>query len=337
MENVDEFVSLVRAKYGLESIALEPLGNDPTGARLSYRVTLDDGCILMLRGCRTDSRMPFWYGGGGGEDWLRDRARLLIWLADRAYLAPRVVLAISGEPVVRNAVYCALLLTYLPGQPLPIDALHLRRLASVLGHLHTLAGASAAALPVSWWFPLDVVTRPLLDKLTAAKTVTPLRWQSVRAAFTATLTAAQERSDLPHAAIHGDGYPANALQLEDGRIALIDWDCAGWGPAILDLGIALLDAHTVGGAGERIAVDPSIVAAMVEGYAQVRTVSPAERDYLLDALRFGVAFIGALRFAWAVEQGWSEQIERSLLRLQARYHAATEVAQVAREAFDRLT
>jgi Ser/Thr protein kinase RdoA (MazF antagonist) len=336
MDSVEEMARLVREAYGLEPLALEQVGNDPTGERLSYRVALDDGRIVMLRGCRSDSHMPFWYGGGGGEDWLRDRARLLVWLAERAYLAPQVVLANSGEPVVRNAGYCALLLTYLPGQPLPIDALHLGRLASVLGQLHTLAGASATPLPASWWFPLEMVTRPLLDALAAANAVTPQQWQSLRAAFTATLTTAQERTDLPHTAIHGDGYPGNALLLEDERVALIDWDCAGWGPAILDLGAALLDAHPGGGAGERIVVDPTIVAAMVEGYTQVRTVPIAERDYLLDALRFGVAFIGALRFAWAIEQGWTEQIERSLLRLQTRYHAAIDVAQVARETFERL-
>jgi Ser/Thr protein kinase RdoA (MazF antagonist) len=335
MENVEEMARLVRTAYGLEPLALESVGNDPTGERLSYRLRLDDGRILMLRGCRAASRMPFWYGGGAGEDWLHERARLLAWLAERSFPAPRVVPACSGAPVVTSAGYCALLLTYLAGQPLPINALHLRRLASALGQLHALAEASVDSLPASWWFPLAVATRPLLDALTAAHAVTPLRWQSLRAAFSAILAAAQERSDLPHAAIHGDGYPANALQLEDQRVALIDWDCAGWGPAVLDLGTALLDSHP-GGAGERILVDPAIVEAMVEGYTQFRAPTHAERDYLLDALRFGVAFIGALRFAWAAEQGWSEQIERSLVRLQARFRAADDVAQAAREALERL-
>jgi len=280
--------------------------------------------------------MPFWYGGGAGEDWLAGRARLLMWLAERSFPAPWVLLARSGKPVVTSAGYCALLLTYLPGQSLPIDMLHLRRLASILGQLHTLAEASVDLLPASWWFPLEVVTRPLLAALAAVNAVTPVRWQSLRAAFTATLATAQERSDLPHAAIHGDGYPANALLLEDKRVALIDWDCAGWGPAILDLGTTLLDAHPDGGAGERTLVDPAIVKAMVAGYMQVRTPTSAERDYLLDAMRFGVSFLGALRFAWAAEQGWSEQIERSLMRLQARYHAADEVARAARETMKRL-
>jgi Ser/Thr protein kinase RdoA (MazF antagonist) len=336
MENVEGIAGLVREAYGLKPLALESVGNDPTGERLSYRVKLDDGRILMLRGCRADSRMPFWYGGGAGEDWLADRARLLVWLAERSFPAPRVVSAPSGAAVVTYAGYCVLLLTYLPGQPLPIDAPHLRRLASVLGQLHGLAGASDTTLPASWWFPVEGATRPLLDALAAANAVTPPQWQSVRAAFTATLMAAQERADLPHAAIHGDGYPANALQLEDERVALIDWDCAGWGPAILDLGTALLDAHPDGGAGERIVVDPAIVKAMVAGYVQFRTPTSAERDYLLDAMRFGVSFLGAVRFAWAAERGWSEQIERSLVRLQARYRVAEDVAQVAREAMIEL-
>jgi Ser/Thr protein kinase RdoA (MazF antagonist) len=336
MENVEEIARLVHAEYGLEPLVLEPVGNDPTGERLSYRVTLDDWRILMLRGCRAASRMPFWYGGGAGEDWLAGRARLLMWLAERSFPAPRVVPARSGKPVVTSAGYCALLLTYLPGQSLPIDMVHLRRLALILGQLHALAEALVDLLPASWWFPLEVVTRPLLDALAAANAVTPVRWQSLRAAFTATLADAQERTDLPHAAIHGDGYPANALLLDDECVALIDWDCAGWGPAILDLGTALLDAQPDRRAGERIVVDPAIVTAMMAGYAQFRILTSAERDYLLDAMRFGVSFLGGVRFAWAAEHGWSEQIERSLVRLQARYHAADEVARAAREAMERL-
>ncbi len=79
-----------------------------------------------------------------------------------------------------------------------------------------------------------------------------------------------------------------------------------------------------------------MVKAMVAGYMQVRTPTSAERDYLLDAMRFRVSVLGAVRFAWAAERGWSEQIERSLLRLQARFRAADEVARVAHEAFERL-
>ncbi len=85
--------------------------------------------------------------------------------------------------------------------------------------------------------------------------------------------------------------------------------------------------------GEPIAVNPCLVAAMVAGYRQHREPTALERESLLDATRFGVAFVGSLRFAWTGEQGWSERIEGSLRRLQARYTAAEEVARLAREAF----
>jgi Ser/Thr protein kinase RdoA (MazF antagonist) len=331
---------LVRQEYDAEPIELEPLGNDPTGERVTYRAALSDGRVLMLRGQRTGSRVPFWYGGGVAEEWLRERALVLDWLAKQGYPAPRLVLARHGKVLATHAGYSTLAMTYLPGQPLRTTAPHLERLAGVLGRLHALEGGpgGGAGLPASWWHPLDGTITPLFEQLEDLGAEVPPRWQPFHAALVATLGDLRGRDDLPLAAIHGDCYPANAIETsEEGQVVLIDWDCAGWGTAVLDLGGLLLDAQPDPAPGEPIAVHPQLVAAMVASYRQYRDPTALEREALLEATRFGVAFIGALHFAWTREQGWSERIEQSLRRLQARYTAAEEVARLAREACDSST
>ncbi|HLW02971.1 MAG TPA: phosphotransferase [Ktedonobacterales bacterium] len=325
---------LVRQEYDAEPIELEPLGNDPTGERVTYRAALSDGRVLMLRGQRIGSRVPFWYGGGVAEEWLRERALVLDWLARQDYPAPRLVPARHGKVLATHADYCTLAMTYLPGQPLLTTIPHLERLAGALSRLHALEGGpgGGAGVPGSWWHPLDRTITPLLEQLEDLGGEVPLRWQPLHAAFVETLGAFLGRDDLPLVAIHGDCYPANAIETGEGQVVLIDWDCAGWGTAVLDLGGLLLDAQPDPAPGEPIVVDPQLVAAMVASYRKFREPTALEREALLEATRFGTAFIGALHFTWTREQGWSERIERSLRRLQARYTAAEEVARLAREA-----
>jgi Ser/Thr protein kinase RdoA (MazF antagonist) len=325
---------LVRRAYGAEPIALEPLGNDLTGERVTYSAALDDGRIVLLRGLRLGSRLPLWHGGGGAEAWLRERARVLEWLAQQGYPAPRVVRARNGKLLATDAGYCALAITYLPGRLLPRTTQHLERLGGVLGWLHALGARSGTdvSLPASWWHPLDHAITPLLAQLDGVRAAVPARWQPLHAAFVATLAAVGVRGDLPLTTIHGDCYPANAVETTAGEVALIDWDCAGRGAAVLDLGSLLLAAQPDIAVSEPLTVDPRLVAAMLAGYRQHREPTVQERTHLLAATRFGVAFVGALRFAWAREQGWSERLEWSLRRLQARYTAAEEVARLAQEA-----
>jgi Ser/Thr protein kinase RdoA (MazF antagonist) len=326
--------SLVRQAYGAEPIALEPLGNDLTGERVTYRTALDDGRVLLLRGLRLGSRLPLWYGGGGVESWLRDRARMLEWLAQQGYPAPRVVRTRNGKLLATAAGYCALAVTYLPGRLLPSTAQHLERLGGVLGWLHALGVRSGTdvSLPASWWHPLNRAITPLLAQLGGVRAAVPARWQPLHADFVATLAAVGVGANLPLTTIHGDCYPANAVETTAGEVALIDWDCAGRGAAVFDLGSLLLAAQPDTVVGEPVRVDPRLVAALLAGYRQHREPTVQERTHLLAATRFGVAFVGALRFAWSCEQGWSERLERSLQRLQARYTAAEEVARTAQEA-----
>ena len=63
------------------------------------------------------------------------------------------------------------------------------------------------------------------------------------------------------------------------------------------------------------------IAAVVEGYRQHRTLTATERDTLLEAIRFGPAFRGAIHCASAAQQGWSARFERHLTREYKRYMA----------------
>ena len=150
------------------------------------------------------------------------------------------------------------------------------------------------------------------------------------------LTRLAQCDDLPISIVHGDAWAGNTIQMADGSCVLIDWELAGQGFAVTDLGRLLLFCHEE--------VDPPSnnwlrpvaerVDAVIDGYCQQRVPSRAEQEMLLDAMRYGVALEAAVMFTWAQQRGWDTEMQAAL---DVRQHWYTICAEIARWAQVRLT
>ncbi len=88
--------------------------------------------------------------------------------------------------------------------------------------------------------------------------------------------------DLPLVPIHTEITPGNVIQQSDGKIIVIDWDEAGLGPAVLDLGVALIN-HFVTEDLEILEVEAK---AYYFNYFTLRPMKTEERSYVWDAALF---------------------------------------------------
>lgn len=330
------FRALLDANYDANLHSLIPYPSSfVSDVRAVCRVVLADGSSWNLRVGRSDVAVPDWLVGCGAETttaFFASRGATLQYLEEHDYSAPGVILTRSGEIVGEANGWCCLATTFVDGDVDDPAPSNLHGMAAALGKLHQLPverNQSHDAPGQSWWFP-EVALPAVLQQYAELRPNLPKQWEATVDAFCATIRCIQG-STLPRAVIHGDAWAGNAVASQHQQIVLIDWEPSGQGIAILDLGRLLLHAHQRLAAPTAVPqhIEASLIAAVIDGYCQIRMPTPGERAVLLDAIRFSVAFGAASHFSNALRAGWSSAWTSKLTRRQAWYDRSEAIAEAA--------
>jgi Ser/Thr protein kinase RdoA (MazF antagonist) len=351
---------------GVEPSGVRWLAGSVCSDRVTYRLGSRRGAGLVVRAFRTDVPLATQFRGSGTvavTDWLCGRAAVLGWLEERAYPAPRVIPTRSGDPVGLAGVWVTLATTYLAGPPLRSGTEELRMLGEALGQLHALdsstftgaagagvagagaeaggRGAPGVAAGRAAWHP-ETAVPAALGRLEAVESLIPVDQRLLLEQLRDVLLAVQQRAELlPIAVVHGDPWPGNAIRTAPDQVTLIDWENAGLGMPLLDLGYCLLESHLDVGlpadqpAAWHIQPDEDRIAAVAAGYSRWRRLQPAEQDILLEGIRFAAAFVGAIHLEQALIGGvHGRSMDVRLDRLRNRLAVSDAVADLARRHFE---
>jgi Ser/Thr protein kinase RdoA (MazF antagonist) len=320
----------VRRRYGSVS-----------GALVGYLIAPPGGAGVVVRAFRNDVPLPAYLQGCGTTsvtDWLYGRAATLEWLASRGYPAPRTVPTRTGEPVGVAGIWLTWATTCVAGRPLAPGDGGLDLLGESLARLHAL-GAPNGAVGKAPWYP-ETAVAAALRRLDAVETLLPVDWRPMHAEFRQALLALRQAA-LPMTVIHGDAWPANAVRTGVTQVTLVDWENAGLGLAVTDLGRCLLECHLDPGlpadepAAWHIQPDRVRIAALLAGYSRLRRLNNAERECLLPGIRFATAVIGARHFEQALVDGVrGAGMDARLGRLRNRLEVSQAVAELALDHLD---
>lgn len=109
-------------------------------------------------------------------------------------------------------------------------------------------------------------------------------------------------ASLPSGILHGDLHTNNVLLQKDGA-ALLDLECSGFGPYILDIGRAVADICSSEEMINRKEVD-----AFIAGYETMRKLTKEELEHLNEAIGWGAACIALWGFVHNVKDLGNEFI-----------------------------
>jgi aminoglycoside phosphotransferase (APT) family kinase protein len=133
--------------------------------------------------------------------------------------------------------------------------------------------------------------------------------------------ATDDCQDLPHAFVHPDFVPANAIPTPDQRVVIVDWAGAGRGPRLWSLGFLLWAA------GAR---SPRLVDVVVSRYRKHLTLEPEELARLAGAIHSRPRMLEC----WAFATGRRE-LSDAMQRIAHARGLAEAIAGQARRAFER--
>lgn len=311
--------ALVERCYLRPLVALETVGHYTFEDRVICRVRFSTGPPGLLRAFTGDA-----------ADWLTAQARTLDWLDALGFPAPRVIRTCDGDLVAAHGGWTGLMLTFVEGSEADCAPRTLREIGQYAAALHALP---AGPVGPSRLDPSGAMLARL-PELEAAADRVPLVARSLHRSAVAILRRLAAGDRPPAALLHGDCWPANAVRAPEGPVVLVDWEGAGRGPAMFEVGYLLLGCHLGTGQGPAIEVAPERIAAVVRGYARQRPLGDAELDWLPDAVRYDVVRRAVEAGAFdAGEDRWREDLW--LRKLLGRHAASGEIAEIARDCFLR--
>ncbi len=300
MDEVVMLAELVKRYYGMQARLLHPLDSE-SGKRM-YRVERAWEQPRVLRAYPPES-----------EDNIQALVTVLAFLEQREYPAERLVRAEDGSFVVTHDGWRLLVTTFVEGSTVDYAPPTLRLLGATLGRLHALQPITTtpAALPLAQMRPVNEISWAL-SQITRVKAQVPEHLYARYDTLVAALHNIRLGEELPRVVIH-------------------NWEGAGLGPAVLDVGFLLSSCETESPWTPPLPPDPARVAAVVDGYYQYHTLTPAELEYLPDAIRFRAIVYGACSFAASIARDGKEDEDLWWWR----YNAADEITERARKQFER--
>jgi Ser/Thr protein kinase RdoA (MazF antagonist) len=327
MPDIPDVLFCVRQHYNLQDVAIKLLNMVP--GKYVYQITLATGVSWILRMYQVENDQSVVFSPFA-------MACVLTFLEEQQYPAVRIVRSLEGEIVVGHDGWYYLMTTFVEGIPFDWSPTAFYNLGAALGRLHALRLHGAVrSLPRAGMLPGGELAYAQ-KQLENVEALVPVNLQSRYEELLQAIISLDRLEDLSLVCIHNDCHPANSIRASGGQVQLIDWEGAGSGPALIDIGFLLASSDD---AFPWTPLAPSDVyhpyetriAAVIEGYCCYHTLTPIELERLPDALRFRSLVYGACHFASTIVERQQEELQWWWLR----YTAAEEIAMLVRGYFLR--
>src|SRR5437660_6867660 len=226
--------------------------------------------------------------------------------------------------------------TFLVGAPPEYTPASLLILGSVVGQLHALQPLPTYVPPQADMLPSGEIAFAQ-QQLTAIASLVPHQYVAQYELLEKALSSIDYGVNLPTTLIHNDCHPGNALLTAPGQVTLLDWEGAGMGPAVLDVGFLLLNCDGKAPWDPLSATpfhpDGERLRAVIEGYCRYHQLTIDEFNYLPTAVRFRSLVFGACNFAAAIAKRENADFSQWWWK---RYCVAEEIVDMARSCFEQV-
>lgn len=249
---------------------------------------------------------------------------MLAHLGGRTSVAPTVVSSRRGTVITACFGEPFVVSSYVPGEVAGLEERNLAAVGAVLGQLHAEESRIAPmALPKRLSDGMDPPRIREAQMLPSNELPDPEALRELHRSHTdgdmggeldvLALACADVRGlcarPLMRTLLHGDCHPWNAVVRADGTATLVDWESAGPGPAVIDLGFLLLSAAMGAIDAAPTELHRGRVKAVATGYAEHRRLSDEELEALPAAILFRSLVFEVATVCKALETGMEPEAQ----------------------------
>lgn len=276
----NEEARLILEIYGLKpkNITLDALSDGISNS--NYRVQMDDEVRLLK------------ISNDKNATQLQSEHTIVNWLHDKGF--PLVVApyqTINQSTVYTFGDYTGALFPYIENEPYQKNTENLKKLGAALASLHMVSinEKNLENQGIRSHKSVGYGIKQILNYI--EKSQCP---KDFKAAFEKIYPdqAAMKLVDLdlPGGIIHGDFYFDNALFVNNQLMAMLDFEQAGIGRFILDLGIAISGSAAIDNV-----LQNDFINAYIKGYESIRKLTTKESELIHDAILIGLFSISLWR------------------------------------------
>jgi Ser/Thr protein kinase RdoA (MazF antagonist) len=210
---------------------------------------------------------------------IRAEVELLTYLRAHGIIVPVAIRQNSGETLLtlhtQEGRRYAVLFTFIEGQQFSRtpDPTLARDLGQQLAHLHQVVDTLSYSLPRPFIDEQTMLTLPITAFETALQRSQEVVYLRQVANLLQPIFEQLPKHPPYYGLIHGDVSASNTLIMPDHRLALLDFDFAGWGWRIYDIATYLSDLAF-------FRADPASIQAFLAGYEHIRLLTDLERHAL---------------------------------------------------------
>lgn len=246
-----------------------------SGERIVYEVVADEGKTVFKIADPSKNEATV----------LKD-TQILRFFEEVDYPAPRLLLSRTNTNYIQHEGKCIYAFSYLEGHEPAQSVATYAKLGKITAQLHQLQGYT---IPTDFTAEMEV---PIM--LQRAKKF------NMDAHYTELIKQLPDFERFPTCLVHTDIGPHNSIELANGQIELIDWDDAGIGTRVLDLGFPLICDFVTQG----LTFDQDRAKAFYKAYCSIIELTDKEKEHLFDAGLFYALSYAIFDDSGIVEGQW---------------------------------
>jgi Ser/Thr protein kinase RdoA (MazF antagonist) len=246
-----------------------------SGERTVYKVIANEGTFIIKIADPAKNEATV----------LKD-TQILRFFEEVDYPAPRLLLSHENTNYVFHDGKCIYALTYLEGGESKSNKENYAKLGEVTARLHSLQGYT---IPTDFTAEVEIPTM-----------IARAEKFNMDSHYAELVKALPDFGRFPTCLIHTDIGSHNSIQLPNGEIELIDWDDAGIGTRILDLGFPLICDFVT----KDLVFDKDRAEAFYSAYCSIIALTDEEKEYLFDAGLFYALSYTIFDDSGIVERQW---------------------------------